>query len=359
VNPAGLDCNYFVAAGLSGGDVLQYKPAFSEHQPMGYITTDFWANYNQIWLEPMYILVTAWNNKAPGANRLLDDAGKPSWPIFSIGPQSAFYSPYWQVFYVEAPVDTPPSKYTSTRQLFDDHLVMHPGPNRFASIAPDGLSLPSADDISAAILNRMPTIQAHLSTGLLSDIFDSSKTETGWLDGVSLPFFDFGTDNFDADANQVIQDVPLFLFEQYDGSGVLQIVGAPNVGGVAPLFSHLPGRLSDSGRPQFGALWRLHIVSLPPKAKAFFKTDEDMAITNGGMSALLDTMVGRVALDGGCFANLAMGPSACVWLDSQRAIEDNLGEKAIARTALLPACPFVMFNGKPVPFEPATPVPSP
>jgi hypothetical protein len=323
---------------------------------MGYITTDFWANYPQIWLEPMYILVTAWNASPPAANRLLDENGKPSPPIFSIGLQSAFWSPFWQTYYVEVPAGTPSTKYTSTKQLFDDHLVMHPGPNRFASIAPSDLSLPSATDISLAISARAPNVAAYLQTGSEVDVFNSSKTEAGWLDGVLRPFFDFGTDNFEADANQVIQDVPLFLFVRPDASGVLKPAGIQNVGGVAPLFSHVPGRVSASNRPQFGALWRLHFVTLPTSAGVFAMTDETDAIAKGGLAADLDTMVGRVALDTSCFLNLAMGPSVCTWLDSQRAIEDNLGEKAIQRTDFQPACPFVMWRGKAVPFEPKPPV---
>jgi len=363
VNPANLPCDYFVAKGIGDeGDVLQFKAAFSEGQPMGYITTDFWANYPQIWLEPMYILVTAWNDKAPGANRLRDAKGDPSPPIFSIGTQSAFWSPFWQTFYVEVPAGTPSTRYTSTRQLFDDHLVMHPGPNRFASIAPDGLTLPSAGDIADAIANRSPNDPtAFLRVGKVEDVAASSKTAFGWLDGVLVPFFDFGTDNFDANADQEIQDVPLFLFEKYDPNGVLKPLGVANVGGVAPLFSHVPGRISASNRPQFGALWRLHIVTLPAKAAEFTPVNETAATTAVGTVvtvADLNTMIGRVALDATCFDDLpAKGLSACIWLDSQRAIEDNLGEKAIQRTDLQPACPFVMFEGQPVPFEPPPPPP--
>jgi hypothetical protein len=364
VNPANLPCDYFVAQGTGDeGDVLQFKAAFSEGQPMGYITTDFWANYPQIWLEPMYILVTAWNDNPAGANRLRDENGDPSPPIFSIGTQSAFWSPFWQTFYVEVPAGTPSTKYTSTRQLFDDHLVMHPGPNRFASIAPNKLSLPSKEDISTAITDLAPTVAAYLTGGTdaLAGVVNSSKTDAGWLDGVLMPFFDFGTDNFEANADQEIQDVPLFLFEKYDADGVLKPMGVSNVGGVAPLFSHVPGRVGPGNRPQFGALWRLHIVTLPPKAAVFTTTDEAAAITPGGLTAaILDTMVGRVVLDASCFGNLpTMGLIACTWLDSQRAIEDNLGEKAIQRTDLQPACPFVMWKGLPVRFDPPPPVMQP
>ncbi len=353
VNPAGLDCNYFVDKGANGNEVLQFKLAFAEGQPMAYITTDFWANYAQIWLEPMYFLVTAWNDQAPKANRLRDANGNLTGPIFSIGPQSAFYSPFWRVFYVEVPPGTAPTKYTSARQLFDDHLVMHQGPNRFASIGPSDLSLPSAADI--VVPTVAPTVGNYLKNGIddLAAVVASSQSLTGWLDGASVDYVDFGTDNFDVDATGAIEDVPLFLFKQYDADGGLKLAGAPNVGGVAPLFSHLPGRITinpnGQPRPQFGALWRLHIVTLPPAAKEFFDQDEMLVEQNGGDPAVYRAKIKRVALDGGCFTSITATADPCVWLDSQRAIEDNLGEKAIARTDLQPACPFVMWNGLPVP----------
>lgn len=352
-NPGGLPCNYFVDTGVNGNDVLQFKLAFAEGEPMGYMTTDFWSNYDQIWLEPMYILVTSWNDKAPAANRLLDGNGQATGPIFSIGPQSGFYSPYWQIFYVEVPADTADDQYTAARQLFDDHLVMHPGPNRFASIGPSSVFLPSADDIS---MKAAPGIAAYLKDGpsALPGVVLSSKALTGWLDGTAVSYVDFGNDNFDVDATQAIRDVPLFLFKKYDTGGNLVLAGAPNVGGVAPLFSGTAARVSAGNRPQFGALWRLHIVTLPPAARVFLKDDEDLAIEGGGDATLLDDKVLRVALDGKCFDSLKT-PSplddTCVWLDSQAAIEDNLGPKAITRTALLPACPFVMFRGRPVPYQ--------
>lgn len=357
VNPAGLDCNYFVNVGVDGvSDVLQFKLAFSEGKPMGYITTDFWANYPQIWLEPMYILVTAWNAQAPANNQLINpDTMKPTAPIFSIGPQSAFWSPFWQVFYVEVPAGTAPTKYTSAKQLFDDHLVMHPGPNRFVSIGTSGLSLPSADDISMKIA---PTIGDYLINGIadLPKVVAGSQPGKGWLDGVLKSTVDFGTDNFDVGTGQEIQDVPLFLFQRYDDSGNLMLAGAPNVGGVAPLFSGQPARLSDRNRPQVGALWRLHVVILPDSAQIFLADKAEAAIARGADRVTMHAKVLRVALDGSCFDTLAAGTDTCIWLDSQRAIEDNLGEKAIQRTNLQPACPFVMFNGLPVPFEPTPPV---
>ena len=349
-NPADLPCHYFVDKGVDGNDVLQFKLAFSEGQPMGYMTTDFWANYDRIWLEPMYILVTAWNNDPPAKNRLtLEDGKTVTGPIFSVGPKSAFYSPYWQVFYVEVPAGTPPTRYTAARQLFDDHLTMHAGPNRFASIGPDSVSLPSAADIS----NQFPDIGDYLKAGPgdLEMVVASSKRLSGWLDGAAVSYVDFGTDNFEVDAAQVIQDVPLFVFyKAIDPLGKPVLGYAPNVGGVAPLFSGISGRVSAGNRPQFGALWRLHLVQLPATAQIFLKDDETALVNAGADAAVFAPKVTRVALDGRCFATVASAAS-CVWLDSQAALENNLGAKAIQRTALQPACPFVMFNGLRVPYQ--------
>jgi hypothetical protein len=324
---------------------------------MAYITTDFWANYDRIWLQPMYYLVTAWNQNAPATNRLRRADDTLAGPIFSVGPHSAFYSPYWQVIYVEVPPGTPPTKYTAARQLFDDRLIMHPGPNRFASIGPSDaapspalppLALPSAADIELLV----PDIENYLVDGesALAAVVASAQALTGWLDGAAVSYVDFGTDNFDADANRVIQDIPLFLFVRPDATGTPMPLGAPNVGGVAPLFSQLPARVTPSHRPQFGALWRLYFVAVPGTA-AMLTTDVAAPLmTDAASEAAVSPMIRRVALDKSCFDDVAAF-SGCVWLDSQQAIESRLGPRAITRTALQPACPFVMFAGYPVPAQ--------
>ena len=347
-NPGGLPCTYFVDRGADQvHDVLQFKLAFGEGAPIGYMTTDFWANYDRIWLQPMYFLVTAWNRDAPAVNRLAAEGGGLTGPIFSVGPASPFYSPYWQIVYVEVPPGTPPTRYTSARQLFDDGLVMHAAANRFASIGPASVSLPSADDMTLLF----PDLQNYLVAGTTpADLVASSQALTGWLDGAPVSYVDFGNDNFAADPSRVILDVPLFLFEQADDHGLFGPMGAPNVGGVAPLFSRLPGLVSPTHRPRFGALWRLHAVLLPTAAAMFTVDAAARLIGAGGDAAAIRQKVRRVALDGGCFADLSAF-DACVWLDSQAAIEANLGPAGIVRTGLQPACPFVMYGGYAVPHQ--------
>jgi hypothetical protein len=342
-NPAGLPCSYFVAAGMDGHDVLQLKPCFAEGEAAAYITTDFWSDWNPILLEPMYFLVTKWDQNLPAANRLKTADDLPAGPIFSVGPGSAFYSPYWQVFYVEAPPGTVAGQYTSARQLFDDKLIMHAGPNRFASIGPADLYLPSEADISGTIARYLDNHDLDLPK-----VVASSQRLTGWIDGAPVSYVDFGPDNFSANADRVVEDVPLFLFQRRESDGSVKLLGAPNVGGVAPLFSRLPGQVSQSNRPHFGALWRLHFVTVPPSAAIFLpKTQTDLGLD----PATTDRLLLRVALNAdACFASAAALPT-CVWLDSQAAIEDNIGPRGIDRTTLEPACPFVAWHNAPVPIQ--------
>ena len=61
----------------------------------------------------------------------------------------------------------------------------------------------------------------------------------------------------------------------------------------------------------------------------------------------------RVALNGdSCFPLLTSSEGLtdnCTWLDSQRALEVNLGRSALVPTGLQPACPFVMWRKVAVP----------
>jgi hypothetical protein len=369
-NPAGLPCNYFVRT-ASDHDYLVFKLAFAESQPMAYMTTDFWANYDRIWLQPMYFLVTKWDQEAPLTNRLKEaDGVTPAGPIFSVGTGSAFYSPFWSVFYVEVPAGTSPGTYTSARQLFEGGLIMHRGANRFASIRPATVQLPSKDEIKAIYEQRSPdqsddnltvTVNDYLAplaqlrmgeTEPLDRVIKSATSGSGWLDGAPVGYVDFGPDNFVADAAQLVQDVPLFVFTHRVDSGAVELLGAPNVGGVGEPFTGSVGRVSPGGRPQFGGLWRLWLVNVPRTARMFDRLQATGA-ADGEVPVIFKDRLSRVALNGeSCFAELkdTQGMTdSCVWLDSQDALERNLVPSAFTRTGLQPACPLVMWKRQAVP----------
>ena len=370
-NPAALRCDYFVrSSATQAKDVLVFKLAFAEGQPMGYMTTDFWANYDRIWVQPMYFLVTKWDAEAPAANRLQEPDGTPAGAIFSVGPDSAFYSPFWSVFYVVVPPGTTPGTYTSARQLFDAGLPMHPGANRFASIAPATVDLPDEQDVTGQYQSITSVDQSMFSVDIndyllpaanpksLADtqfsrmLASATRSRSGWIDGRPVEYLDFGPDNFTANAAQEVQDVPLYVFRYRKADGTDDFLGAPNVGGVAPPFSGVGGYVSATNRPHFGGLWRLYLANLPPGAAML---DKSMATSplSGSVPELLKDRVLRVALNGvSCFPLLKSSEGAtdnCTWLDSQRALEANLGPSALGRTGLQPACPFVMWNMVAVP----------
>ncbi len=269
---------------------------------MGYITTDFWANYPQIWLEPMYILVTAWNAQPPANNRLMNPTTmKRDRPDLQHRPAER----------VLQPVLAGLLRRGAGRHAADEVHVGEAAVRRSPGHAPgaESIRVDRARRPVAAVGRRHLDDRAvarrvadrRLPGARHADFRrrgPRSQSLTGWLDGASVSYVDFGPDNFDVGAGQVIQDVPLFLFKHYDDNGKLMLAGAPNVGGVAPLFSHVPGRLSDSGRPQFGALWRLHIVTLPPTA-GVFTADKTRRLRSRAarIAAIMNAKVLRVALE--------------------------------------------------------------
>ena len=378
-NPAGLPCNYFIdGGGVADGagatrDVLQIKLAFSEHDASAYITTDFWQDWNEIWVEPMYVLVTKWNAADPEQNRLPSAPGSsiPSGPIFSVGTGSAFYSPYHAVTYVEVPPDTDPARYTSARQIVDAGLTMHAGPNRFCSLdaTPPGAAdvfAPSAAEIqhNADKEENDPNVHNIIAPFLkpgrtLDEVAAGVQRLTGWLDGQPMTYLDFGPAGYTAGGDRVVQDVPLFLFTKPNDQGVPTLIGEPNVAGIAPLFSGLPAAVAPDHRPHFGALWRIYFVLLPPAAAALTDPATQLAadVLAAVPAATIAPFVHRVVLNPtACFTSATFPKGTadmgvCQWLDSQGAIE-ALGAGALVRTTLEPACPFVMWKGFPVPNPP-------
>jgi hypothetical protein len=341
-NPGGLVYNYFVGRDAQQNEILQLKLSFSQGQPAAYITTDFWSGYEKIWVQPMYILVTAWDDAAPLSHQLPG-----SWAIMSVGPGSGFYSPYWKIVYVEVRPGTAPDHYTSERQLFEDGLPMHEGPNRFGSVQPDGLSAPGLDAVTPVLRDYVAVDATHSQDDILAGVAASPRSLPGWIDGVEVPYLDFGVDGFTADSAAVVRDIPLFTFRHRDQFGNLMPVDtAANVGGIAPPFSGGPEQVSGAGRPLFGGLWRLYTVEIPGDALEL--TDDQR--TRHGLGDEWRPYVHRVALQGQtCFQSAGPASAACVWLDSQAQIETWVSPEAIVRTPLEPACPFVMWEGRAVP----------
>src|SRR5262245_2067477 len=93
---------------------LAVVKGLAEGYTVGYTTTEVWTYFDEIWAQPVYIPVTGWAGGAP-----VPPLGQ---PIFSVGADSLFYSPFWRMTYVEAPEGAA----KSTREILDGKYPLHP-----------------------------------------------------------------------------------------------------------------------------------------------------------------------------------------------------------------------------------------
>ncbi len=346
--PDGVLAEEFVSRSPEGNVTANVATAFSEGGTAAYLTTEIWSRYDAVWVQPMYILVGAWDEKSPGANRVPGAD-----PIFSVGRESSFYSPYWQVFYAVVPEGKDPARYTSAHRILDDGLALHPGPGRICALQPHEME----------IRRERP---------FFGDKIGNVKVDArAWLDGEVVWYMDFGSDRFRFDASGVVAESPLYVFARRDERGRRVPIGLPTVGGTG-------GRVDFGalGQPAFGSLWRAHTALLPtasdgtPVAGVFVPNSlpelrKALSDENTGLKGVrvppvsaaaeakpgvqpLDYLL-RVALNPACFEDVAAFPDACRWLDSEEAIRTNLSHTAIVRGDVTLACAFVTYGGRPVP----------
>jgi len=266
-------------------------------------------------------------------------------PIFSVGPGSAFYSPYWQIIRFTVPDGTAADAYTSARDVVDSGLGLRRGEGQILTLAPDAVVLP---DTTRAIARPALT--------------------QGWLDGQPISFLNLGVGTFTWGADRVVDETPLFVFVMKNSDGKLQALDVPSVGGLGPVFDEkLTVPIDPVNKPLYGALWRVYTVELPTTARAFVPAaysdigpllaakhlpvdapyaDVFAATPDDAAHATYDPFVGRVAATPSCFADPAQidMDSACNWIDGERVIERTIDPSPIKRTRLLITCPFVSYR---------------
>jgi hypothetical protein len=215
----------------------------------------------------------------------------------------------------------------------------------------------------------------------------------GWVEGEKVWFVDFGRSRFLVDDALVVEADALFKFAVRDANGKPKLLPLPSVGGTGPLYRWVPPKLVQ-GVPEFGSLWREYAVILNPangalpganhppapfipqaavglRAMVAGAINATFASTGGTAYGALYTPVpdadveAKWAADPAlaeytlrvaknpfeCFQqpNPAFPAGPCVWLDSQRAVEQNVGELLITETGRLSSCPLVYFNGAATP----------
>jgi hypothetical protein len=367
-----------VPGGLAVSNIVQYDGAqyhlalrtlWTESYRSAYETTEVWTGFEEVWAQPVYVAVTGFNDD--GSPKLLTDPtnanpNEQGWaPVFSVGPESAFYSPFWQTFYFVVPEGTDIESYTTARKVVDSGLPLIPGPAHTMSLVPT---------------EAKPGELAPATTGAAGQAVGgpAQGTRRGYLDGNDVSYLDFGKDNFSWNDELVVEETPLFVLVYRDNAGSLQGLHVPPVGGTGPLYADRPPAIDGEGVPHYGAYWRLYTVEAPSSARIFapemvFGEDavhqfQDTpyvgkdygADVNLSTPAVVGKYFGRMALNAlpaadmstkGCFSSIA-ALDTCQWLDSQSALEHAVPPASIWRTDTTVTCPFVSYADKAIVVDP-------
>lgn len=293
--PAGfMGAKFVTPGGAEDDDRLNPGQGYVDGQPATWVTTELWANFDEVWVQPLY-------RATKGGVVIEDPQSRAPW-VFGVGPQSLFYSPFWEVYGFEVPDGT------DVGSILDTRAVIEMG-NRNGGFK----------SLGRRITSLAPGNVLGPAQGVPYD-------DTAAWDGAgSHRFIDFGDGGFDFDEANVVRETPFFIFARRgDGHG-FQPLGFPGVGGTRPLFSAAPtlsaGAASVSAvsatapvRPSFGGLWRIYWV---------------------------ETFNATMAADGR--VNDCWPSDVCVTLDSQSAIE-ALGADRIFASEILTATPLLQLG---------------
>ena len=115
---------------MSAEGVLKVHPTWAEGYRAAYVVTEVWTDFDELWLQPAYVPVKGWSQGARGLLTM------PWEPIFSVGPGSRFYSPFWQIMFVDVPDDTTPESLTSAEQVLRSGYPLHPDLGRVMVMTP-------------------------------------------------------------------------------------------------------------------------------------------------------------------------------------------------------------------------------
>lgn len=331
-------------------DGLNVLPAFSEGRPAAFAVAEVWERVPEVWIQPWYVLVTAYEPSNPSQYRLKDSV-----PVVDIEEESLFYSPFWEFIYVVVPEDTPPDRYTSATAILSAGLPMHRGGGLLAPLTPP--------DVMPAVSEGQPGPIRPLT----GDAVGSARLGEAWLHGRRVPYLSFGSSTFtwstEARRAGIIDESALYVFARAGSEGQPTPLGLPAVIGTGPQGAGRAARVSATGVPQFGALSRPHLALLPSSAGPFVPSTlerlKDTLRGEGGVTVVdvhpdiearedAKDYVLRVALNPDCFRDPAKFPAACRWLDSQAAVEANLAPSSLLPQDVLFTSPVLFYDGRKV-----------
>jgi hypothetical protein len=354
---AGLPGGIRLGSMLGPDNTLFQHPTLTEKYDSRYLTTEVWTHFDEIWVQPLYIPVTGWE----AGSRTPVPGG--SW-IFGVGPRSAFYSPFWQVIYVNVPEGTTRDTLRSVRDVFDSGYSLHPAAGRTVSLVPPVAELDGRPAGAIPVRGE------------------------GWVDGERTAFLDFGGATFRWDANGVIEEIPIYVPVYRSAGGELKRLGITTIAANGPRGSNLLAAPSVDGQARYAAYWRVYLVVIPPpsatalipltvfappggtglherlKADGFPVIDSYADAVTQALAAdptALAEYEGRVSLNswgGGdhppCFDSpdllpfTMVEPYHCDWLSLQSEIESRFDPSQIIRTDVTVTCPVITLDGVPV-----------
>ena len=329
--------------GMLGEDgvTLTVRRAFAEGYDAGYVTTEIWSWYERVWLQPLYVPIVGWD--AGGKPIPLAPKGA-AW-VFGVGAASGFYSPFWEMIYVEVPDGTTGRRGCVGAPDPRWRIPLHPGPGRTVVLAP-GTDM---------------VVPAGLGVG------------SGWLDGAPAPFIDFGQGLFSwREAGERPGSSTSSLSTSSRSTAPTGRWPRP------PWFPRCwrpdlpargcPSRPSSPGNRAYSAFWRLYRVTLPLNARVFAPggyAGIDAALRAAGAPTVTSygaitgaepdaqPYLGKVAVDAidpatnapACFADLNLlepgSVDSCHWLDAQVAIDSLLDPSLIEPTEITVTAPVV------------------
>jgi hypothetical protein len=330
---------------MSRDKVLTLHTTWAEGYNAAYVVTEVWSDFDEIWVQPAYVPVT-------GGQPL----SMPWRPIFSVGPDSRFYSPYWQIVFFEVPAGVTVDSITSAEQVRDGGYPLYPDVGRVLVMTPAAVTVQALDVGSGPI----PT--------------GDREIQQGWLAGKPGDYLAFQSADLRWNEQLVVEEVPIYHFVARASDGSLVQLPIPTVAGTGPPYSNTPAPITPNPTnpptftSRYAGYWRLYTVVLPPEARVFAPPVRgDIAAKIGeaapdfpleGYSPEIEAATepevrltaGKVALTPACFMGTLDDldptnyPQACRWLDSQQNIERYLNPALIQRTNVTVTCPFVSFR---------------
>jgi hypothetical protein len=352
----GADSTFRIAtdAGLPGGipladfydkdsATLKVRLGWAEGYQAGYVTTEVWSHFGEIWVQPAYVPVTGWTDGKPQPLTM------PWKPIFSVGPESRFYSPFWQIIYVDVPPGTADGALTSARDVLDAGYTLHPGEGRLWVMGAGDKTV-GPFSVGGAFLSGPQPV-------------GGGTPVTGWLDGAEVQVLDFPATPVDWDDDKVVAEVPIYRFVLRTGDGKLYAPDMPSVLGTGPPHAHTPAPkdpTTGAVTAKYSGYWRIYTVVVPAGAHVFAPHGTALYDELAGVGVPVDDVsyapgvadpadpaddqyvVGRVALNPSCFTgDYDPQSAACLYLDSQDEIERYVPADLIRPTDITVTCPLV------------------